>query len=110
MERITLFPYNEAELKSLIYDAVRTAISNHEAQKEIKQASALVGIKEAAKILMMPQLTIYKRINEIPHYKPGRNLMFKPDELLAWIETSRKITKQETESMVIEKIKKHVKK
>lgn len=108
MEPVSLFPYNETALKSLIYDAVRTAISNHEAQKIVKPAPELVGIKEAAKILLLPKLTIYKRIKEIPHYKPGRNLMFKPDELLAWIETSRKMTKQETENMVIEKIRKAI--
>ena len=70
---------------------------------------ALVGIEDAARILMIPKLTIYKRIKEIPHYKPGRHLMFKTSELLMWLESSRKMTLQESEAMVIEKLSKAVK-
>lgn len=78
------------------------------APKANEPLPALVGIKEAARILMLPEGTIYKRIKEIPHYKPGRHLMFKPEELQAWVEMSRKMTKQETENLVIEKIRRAV--
>ena len=100
-------PFETIEERLQNIESMLRIMQSH-APKLHEPAPALVGIKDAARILMLPEGTIYKRIKEIPHYKPGRHLMFKPAELLAWVETSRKMTTQETETMVIEKIRKAV--
>ena len=46
-------------------------------------------IQDVAKYLSIKTSTIYTKIGEIPHYKIGRLLTFKKQDIDAWIETKR---------------------
>ncbi len=51
MEKVTLTPYTEAELKNLIYGMVKMALSTHGPQQIDTQDPFIKGIHELAKFL-----------------------------------------------------------
>ncbi len=57
----------------------------------------LGGAKSAARFLGVSEGFIFKYIHEIPHYKVGGpksgKLLFKPSELIAWVEHRREPVK-----------------
>jgi hypothetical protein len=85
MEAVSLFPYNETALKSLIYDAVRTALSNHEAAPQQPPQSFIKGIHELAAFLKVSPARAQKLKNEgvFPYWQDGRTLLFDPDKVRA---------------------------
>lgn len=94
MEAVSLFPYNETALKSLIYDAVRTALSNHEAAPQPTPQPFIKGIHELAAFLKVSPARAQKLKNEgvFPYWQDGRTLLFDPDKVraaMAAIKTKR---------------------
>ncbi len=89
MDAVTLFPYDESALKTLIYEVVRTALSNHEVniqqppEPPSDSEQRLYGDKAAAMFLGCTPLTIAKlRISgQIPFYRFGRKYYYKQSEL-----------------------------
>jgi len=49
----------------------------------------LAGAQAAADYLGWPRERIYKRLRDLPHYREEGRLMFRRDELDAWIEGCR---------------------
>ena len=45
----------------------------------------LMNINEAAEFLRIPVNTIYQKVNEIPHNKVGKRLVFTDRGLMRWI-------------------------
>lgn len=45
-----------------------------------------IGITEAAELLGMPKNTLYKKVQQIPHVKRGRQLLFKESSLKMYME------------------------
>jgi hypothetical protein len=68
----------------------------------------MVDIVGASKILMTPVTTIYKKIRQIPHFRHGRNLIFKRDELIEWLNSHRQKTTSELEAEAIRNIQSKV--
>jgi excisionase family DNA binding protein len=50
-------------------------------------------IQDVAKYLSIKESTIYTKISEIPHYRIGRLLRFKKQNIDAWIESKRETAK-----------------
>jgi excisionase family DNA binding protein len=50
-------------------------------------------IQDVAKYLSIKESTIYAKVSEIPHYRIGRLLRFKKQDIDAWIETKRETAK-----------------
>ena len=71
--------------------------------------TTFVDIKTASTITGLPVTTIYKRIREIPRYKHGRSLMFKPDELIRWVESFRLDTDTELSDKAHDQLSKSIK-
>ena len=73
------------ELQTLIEKAVQKALSIAEGSP--KSQEQFIPIEEAAKLLNLAKATIYSMVSrrEIPHYKKGKRLYFKPAELHEWI-------------------------
>jgi excisionase family DNA binding protein len=51
----------------------------------------LAGAQAAADYLSIPRTRVYKRLAEIPHYRHGARLMFRRDDLDAWLERQREV-------------------
>ncbi|MDR0436987.1 MAG: helix-turn-helix domain-containing protein [Bacteroidales bacterium] len=70
-----------ANLKELVRLQV-----HHEPEKP-----RLIPIWEAAKIIGKAKQTVYGLVSKkaIPHYKQGKQLYFRSDELTAWIESGK---------------------
>jgi excisionase family DNA binding protein len=51
----------------------------------------LAGAQAAADYLGMPRARIYKQLATIPHYRHGARLMFRRDDLDAWLERRREV-------------------
>lgn len=45
-----------------------------------------IGMEEAAELLGMSKHTLYKKVQQIPHVKKGRRLVFKESTLKAYME------------------------
>jgi hypothetical protein len=54
-----------------------------------ERSSWLAGAKQAASHLGWPVARVYRHLTEIPHYRHGNRLMFRTDELDAWVEGQR---------------------
>jgi len=89
MNQITLFPYDESALKTLIYDVVRTALSNHGA------TASTPPVHELAKFLRISSTRAQKLKNEgvFPYWQDGRILLFDPDKVRAAISKTVKTRK-----------------
>jgi len=55
------------------------------------ETDELLEMKEAASYLHMTVGSLYHKTcrNEIPHYKPGKRILFKKAELELWLETKK---------------------
>jgi excisionase family DNA binding protein len=51
----------------------------------------LAGAQAAADYLDVPRGRIYKQLAEIPHHRHGARLMFRRDDLDAWLERHREV-------------------
>ena len=89
-------------MSTLTFDAIPQAIATLTAKVDALQETldkfmsqyndpsvneGMIGVDEACEILKLKKSTIYNYIehNTLPHYQPGRKLLFKRSELLAWL-------------------------
>lgn len=65
---------------------LKNLLKEHISPTPTIQNDNLIGIDEACKILRRKKSTIYHlvRDGELPHYKTGKMLEFRPSELYAW--------------------------
>jgi hypothetical protein len=84
MENVTLTPYSEGELKTLIYDMVQMALSTHSPQQIDSQEPFIKGIHELAKFLKVSPARAQKLKNEnaFPYWQDGRTLLFDRAKLM----------------------------
>lgn len=71
----------------LTIDEIKNA-SIQEAKNESKGAQ-LLDLNEASTFLGMPVSTIHfhKKHNDLPFLKPGKRLLFRKEDLVAWVES-----------------------
>ncbi|MGB1032733.1 MAG: helix-turn-helix domain-containing protein [Flavobacteriales bacterium] len=84
-------PSNEKET------AGKQQITTDGSVKNLDPIKEFLNISEVSKIIGLEESTIYGLTSKrkIPHYKPGKKLMFKRSEILSWIESSRQATSEE---------------
>jgi excisionase family DNA binding protein len=63
----------------------------------IKAPDQIMTVKQASEFLNVSIPTLYAKTaaRTIPHYKKGKKLYFKPEELLKWISIDKRKTKDE---------------
>lgn len=68
-------------------------------QISLLQAKPILDIKEASLFIGFSIAHIYRLIStrQIPHFKKGAKLLFKKDDLEAWMTETRVMTEEETE-------------
>ncbi len=82
MEAITLTPYSESELKTLVYVAVKAALDEQESTNQDPQPF-IKGIHELAKFLRISPARAQKLKNKgvFPFWQDGRTLLFDPEKV-----------------------------
>jgi excisionase family DNA binding protein len=95
MDSRQLITLTVAELKIVIKETIGDLLDERERHK--KNTDTLMNVQEAAALLNLAVATLYEKTSEriIPHYKHGKKLLFKKSELLAWIESTRRVTVHE---------------
>ena len=53
------------------------------------EADRYLDLKEAAEYLPLSERTVRQHLNEIPHFRYGKKIIFKKSELDQWMETFR---------------------
>lgn len=72
-------------IAQLVADEVERRLATTEARRDADASPWLYGAKAAAAYLGCSPQRIYKRLHEIPHHRDGGRLMFRRDELDAWV-------------------------
>ncbi len=106
-EQTILHPYFEDALKKIVYDAVRTVFEHVQHRPERKQAPAFFGIEICEEETGLAKSTIYRNTskNLMPHYRRDGKLVFKRDEIYAWmtenrVETAAKLSSRMDEQLL----------
>lgn len=76
------------ELKKLAHlqaQYLAEALKTDEELADILFPPKMMGIDEAAEFVGIPKDTLYKKINEIPHEKVGKRLIFTDRGLTRWV-------------------------
>lgn len=100
MEKLTLTTLSHDELTELVLSCVQKALSL--ASPFQKSEESFLNLKQAASFLQVPESTLYSYTSKrlIPHYKRGKRLVFKQNDLVLWLSESRKKTVSEIEAEV----------
>lgn len=87
------------ELKGLIADAVRAALSEKQSFADTPSTEGPLNIERAAAYLNISLSTLYRYTSQrlIPHHKPGKVIYFYREELDAWLMEHRKLTRKQIE-------------
>ncbi len=76
----------ELQVPPALVDAVADEVLRRLEERAPTASPWLCGAKQAAGYLGWPVERVYKRIRRLPHYRDGNLLMFRRDELDAFIE------------------------
>jgi len=90
---------NEEEFKVFLKQAISEIIG--EGLTQVKSIIPdILDVKQAAEFLRLKITTLYEKTSEktIPHFKKGKKLYFKRDELQAWVLDGKVKTNDEIES------------
>ena len=99
---------NPFELIMERLDRIERAIENLKTANPIQVNNAPMNVKEVSKYLNISVSAIYKRTStcEIPHYKSGKRLYFKKEDIDEWIYANKVKTNQDIENEAYEYLRK----
>ncbi|MDN3666910.1 helix-turn-helix domain-containing protein [Algibacter miyuki] len=102
------FMLSEDEIENLVERISNNLKKNYESQNRIQQ-DELLSIDEAAKLIKLAKATLYGLVHKkaIPFSKKGKRLYFQKTELLDWIKSDKKDTKQSMNYKVDEYLSKN---
>lgn len=86
----------EALIKRVVRDELQQLISKGDIELP-KDTNEVIDIKQASELMGVSVQTIYGKTSTrmIPHYKKGKKIYFKRDELLAWLTEDKRKTRDE---------------
>ena len=76
------------KLAKMQAEYLMTALKSDDELLDLMYPPRLMNIEEAAEYLRVPVRTIYQKINEIPHEKVGKRLIFSDRALMRWLKRS----------------------
>jgi excisionase family DNA binding protein len=98
MSKIILTTEDELEalLKRVLNELLQTLPPNGNSG-EIKSAGEIMTIKQVSELLHLSVQTLYGKTSArtIPHFKKGKKLYFKREEVFEWITQDKRKTKDE---------------
>ncbi len=77
---------NETRLREVIKNEIGPILDRLDQQASVPEPQFL-GVKEVSLLLGLEESTVYGLTSQrkIPHYKPGKKLLFKKSEIEEWI-------------------------
>lgn len=88
----------EEFLRSLVSDAVSTALEQHQkllppASPKEKELEQIMNLQQACEFLHLAKPTLYTLTSrqKIPHFKKGKKVLFRKSELITWLEEGRQV-------------------
>jgi len=89
--------YFEDALKRIVYDAVRTVFEQVQLKPEKKEIPLIYGIDICKEVTGLAKPTIYRNTskNLMPHYRRDGKLLFKREEVYAWMTENKVKTQSE---------------
>ncbi len=83
MDALTLTQYNESQLKTIVYVAVKAALAEEKTSQQAKHQPFIKGIHGLAKFLKVSPARAQKLKNEgaFPFWQDGRTLLFDPEKV-----------------------------
>jgi DNA binding domain, excisionase family len=102
MENIIFSSLSLDEIASQVAEKVYTLQQRNNDQKEEIKEDEFLTIGQASKLLNLAKPTIYTLTckNTIPFIKKGKKLYFKKSDLIEWLNSGRRLTKNEIEEEV----------
>jgi excisionase family DNA binding protein len=90
-------------------DRIEKAIENIKTVNPVQVNNAPMNVKEVSKYLNLSVSAIYKltSTSEIPHYKSGKRLYFKKEDIDEWIFSNRIKTNADIEKEAMDYISKN---
>ncbi|RDI56277.1 helix-turn-helix domain-containing protein [Flavobacterium glaciei] len=100
---------NPFELIMERLDRIEKAIENLKTANPVQVNNAPMNVKEVSKYLNLSVSAIYKltSTSEIPHYKNGKRLYFKKEDIDEWIFSKRIKTNDDIEKEAMDYIRKN---
>lgn len=89
-----------SELKSIIKECLQECLPA-QSQSVTESEPEFIGAAKACEILGIKPQTLYGLTHrqQVPHYKTGKKLRFKKDELLKYLEDGRRSTSKENAAL-----------
>lgn len=99
MDKIILTSLTPDELREIIREELEVVLRKIDTKIE-DPASDVLSIEKAAELLKLSKTTIYGLVNRrsIPHSKKGKRLYFSKDDLIEWMKSGKRRTRQEIEN------------
>jgi excisionase family DNA binding protein len=90
---------NEEEFKIFLKQAISEIIGDGLMQSK-NYVPEILDVKQAADFLRLKITTLYEKTSEktIPHFKKGKKLYFKRDELESWVQEGKVKTNDELQT------------
>jgi excisionase family DNA binding protein len=94
------------EFTNIVQEAVQSALSTLQLQKEQPPEEDLMTVKDVCNWLDMEPSTLYQKTHykEIPYIKKGKRLYFSRAELKNWLSEGKKHTRVEEEQQADERL------
>src|SRR6185436_14887440 len=86
----------EALVKKVLTDVLGPVLAKSESGI-LKPPSEIMNLKQVSELLNLAPQTIYGHTSKrtIPHYKKGKRIYFKREELLEWVTLNKRKTSEE---------------
>ena len=106
MENFLLSPIALTDLESAIYRQVKKVFSELTENQQSTGVNDLINVDEAAKLLSVARPTMYGYIykNTIPYMKRRGRVYFSKSELVDWLKSTRRPTKDEIQQAAKESL------
>lgn len=77
--------YEMRKIAKMQAEYMLDALRNDDELLDLMYPPRLMNIEEAAEYLRIPVSTLYQKVNEIPHEKVGKRLIFTDRGLIRWM-------------------------
>ena len=100
MEQSLLIAVSMDELKTLIKSAVREVAQEDTKDNTGGRIDEVLDVRQAAQYLKLKVATLYEKTCKrlIPHFKKGKKLYFKTDELNSWLKEGKVKTQSDLQT------------
>jgi excisionase family DNA binding protein len=95
MADVKFIQISTEELRQLIREEVRVCLNESNLGQAKEEKRNILNLKEAATYTGLSEDTLYGKVanRSIPHYKPGKKILFYREELDIWLSSKKRAIK-----------------